>query len=259
MYPNFKIINLEYFKKYDSSILTNNEPELINIVKITADYGLIVIIGIAERDSIYKEVLYDAAIVINNDGTILGSHRKIIPFGAEKLIFKAGDARDIKVFETEIGKIGIGLCFENLNPLYRRALTLLGEEIHCALWVNINDIKHIVDSSSKVSALEGGTYVVISSQVTIEKDHPLASEQLFIGGSGILNPWEIYISGPIYGHEEVLYADIDLDSWNIKKYQSRGIESRDDLLSLNLTIEEYKPLHFKEIKKVEMVKNQTDK
>jgi predicted amidohydrolase len=170
------------------------------------------------------------------DGIIVGTHRKISPFGAEKALFKGGDARDIRVFKTNIGNLGVGLCFENLNPLYRRALTLLGEEIHCALWVSARDTKQVVDSSSRVAAIEGGVFVVLATQVTSNEPEP------FIGGSGILDPWGKFISGPVFDREEILFSEINPESWELRKFQSRGIEARDDLLSLNITKEPYQAL-----------------
>ena len=44
---------------------------------------------------------------------------------------------------------------------------------------------------------------------------------------------------------KMLFANIDPDSWNIKKLQSRGVDARDDLLSLNLAKDEYRGLNLK--------------
>lgn len=245
-YPNFRMVNLEYREKYNHAAIHVNGPELERISKKAEEFGVVVVFGFIERDLDFLEVIYDSSCVIDRDGTIVGTHRKIAPLGAEKLIFKEGDAGDIRIFETAVGKLGIGLCFEHLNPLYRRALTLLGEEIHCALWVTSEDIKHVADSSAKITAIEGGVYVALASQVTDKKaKDPLSMGQVFIGGSGILNPWGKYISGPNYEHEEILYADIDPTKWHTQKYQSRGIEARNDLLSLNIATETYQPFYVK--------------
>jgi predicted amidohydrolase len=88
----------------------------------------------------------------------------------------------VKIHETKIGKIGIGLCFENLNPLYRRALTLLGEEIHCSLWVTNENMRHIITSSSIVTAIEGGVPVITSSQFLKKNYNNLTSGQFFYWG-----------------------------------------------------------------------------
>ena len=235
-YPNFYTASPEYLRKYNAAAIYANGPEISRISKSAEEFGTVVVLGFIEHDHDFPEVIYNSSCVIDVDGTCIGTHRKIAPFRAEKVIFKEGDARDIRIFETKVGRLGIGMCFENLNPLYRRALTLLGEEIHCSLWVTSADTKHIVESSSIVTAVEGGVYVALSSQVTMSKvkwEWGLSS----IGGSGILDPWGKYIAGPVFKREKILNATIAPESWHVRKFESRGLEARNDLLSLNVTTE----------------------
>ena len=251
-YPNFKIATNEYRTEYNRAAIYPNGPELGQIAKSAENFGVVTVLGFIERDLDFPEVIYDSSCVINRDGKLLGTHRKIVPFGAEKLIFKEGDAKDIRIFETDVGKLGIGLCFEHLNPLYRRALTLLGEEIHCALWVTSEDSKHVIDCSSKITAIEGGVFVALASQVTSKDSGPTAIGQNFIGGSGIIDPWGRFIAGLIYGRDETIYAEIDTEQWQAQKLQSRGVEACDDLLSLNLATENHRPLYVKNQKSIDM-------
>jgi nitrilase len=251
-YPNFKIATNEYRNEYIRAAISVTGPELEQIAKTAENFGVVTVLGFIELDPDFPEVIYDSSCIIDSDGELLGTHRKIAPFGVEKLIFKEGDAKDIRVFDTNVGKLGIGLCFEHLNPLYRRALTLLGEEIHCALWVTSEDTKHIVDCSSKITAIENGVFVALVSQVTFKNSGSIAVGQNFIGGSGILDPLGRFVSGPIYGREETLYVEIEPEPWQTQKLQSRGIDARDDLLSLNLATEEYRSLYTKNPKKVDI-------
>lgn len=248
-YPNFQQFNLDYRQRYNNAAIYTLGPEMEKLSGKAENKGVVVVLGFIERDIEYPEVIYDSSCVIDGDGTIIGTHRKIAPLGAEKMVFKNGDARDIKIFETCVGKIGIGLCFEHLNPLYRKALSLLGEEIHCALWVNSEDIKHIVDCSSRVTAIEGGIHVALASQI-VESGSHYAAGQRFLGGSGVIDPWGQFMSGPVFGRENIIYAEIDPEKWRVQMYQSKGVEARDDLLSLNIVREPYQALRFiKKIKK----------
>jgi len=244
-YPNFKQFTLENRQQYNRLAIYADGPELEMISEKAEEHGVVVVLGFVERDPNYPEVIYDSSCVIDGDGSIIGTHRKIVSLGAEKMVFKEGDARDIRVFETNVGNVGVGLCFEHLNPLYRKALSLLKKEIHCALWVNSEDIKHIVSCSTRMTAIEGGTYVALVSQVTTRFGNSMMKGQRFLGGSGIIDPWGKFVSGPIFSKEEVLYADIDPEGWRVQMYQSRGVEARDDLLSLNIHREPYNPLKFK--------------
>ncbi len=251
-YPNFRIATPEYRSRYLRASVCANGAEVQRISKAAKEFKVVTVLGFIERDPEFSEVIYDSSCVIDSDGTLVGTHRKIAPFGAEKVLFKAGDARDIRIFSTNVGKLGIGLCFENLNPLYRRALSLLGEEIHCALWVTSNDTKHVVDCSSRVAAIEGGTFVILASQVTFDEPEP------FIGGSGVLDPWGKFISGPVFSREETLHSEINPESWKVRKFQSRGIEARDDLLSLNIAREPYNSMFIKNQEKNEIKNSHTE-
>jgi len=243
MYPNFSVANYDYREKFNKAALTVVGPEMKDLSRTAKDNHITIVTGFIERDSEYPEVLYNSSCVIDSDGTLLGTHRKIAPLNLEMLFFKKGDANDVRVFDTSVGKIGIAMCTEHLNPLYRRALTSLGEEIHCALWVTSQDNKHIVDATAKVTAVEGGAFVLISSQISIKNPNSsvYVKGQKFLGGSGIINPWGNYIAGPIFEKEDILYADVDIEKWRVRKFQSRGVEARDDILSLNITKEPFKP------------------
>jgi len=242
MYPNFSVANYDYREKFNKAALTVDGPEMKGLCRTAKDNQITIVTGFIERDSEYPEVLFNSSCVIDSDGTLLGTHRKIAPLGVEMLFFKKGDAKDVRVFDTSIGTIGIAMCTEHLNPLYRRALTSLGEEIHCALWVTSQDNKHIVDATAKVTAVEGGAFVLISSQISIKDPNPsvYVKGQKFLGGSGIINPWGNYIAGPIFEKEDILYADVDVEKWRVRKFQSRGVEARDDILSLHITKEPFK-------------------
>jgi predicted amidohydrolase len=243
-YPNFSMSYLSYRQRYIDSAIRIDGPEIHEIANHSKENSIIVVLGFAERHPNFPEVIYNSSCVIDSDGVVLGTHRKIAPFGAEKVVFQRGDASDIRLFETSVGKIGIGLCFENLNPLYRRALTVLGEELHCALWVTSEEAKHIVESSAVVEAVEGGVFVAVSSQVT-SNPTPQENGMQFIGGSSVLDPLGKYLVEPMYRNEKTIYTEIDPVLWDVKKIQSRGIESRDDLLSLNIATEAYRPYFIK--------------
>lgn len=47
-----------------------------------------------------------------------------------KLIWANGDGEDLRVSNTEIGKIGMLICGENTNPLARYSLIAQGEQVH---------------------------------------------------------------------------------------------------------------------------------
>lgn len=77
-------------------------------------------------------VLYNTVAVIHTDGEIMGVYRKThIPddhFYQEKFYFTPGNT-GFKVWDTEYGKIGVGICWDQWFPEVARAMALMGAEI----------------------------------------------------------------------------------------------------------------------------------
>ena len=66
------------------------------------------------------EDFFNTFVLVGADGSVLGKVRKNPPASFEAWFFRAGDTRHW--FETPIGRVGVGICFE--NALYDHYLTL---------------------------------------------------------------------------------------------------------------------------------------
>ncbi len=79
-----------------------------------------------------NNAFYNSVVVIDSDGRNLGKYRKThIPDGPgyqEKFYFTPGDT-GFTVFSTSIGKIGVGICWDQWFPETARALALQGAEV----------------------------------------------------------------------------------------------------------------------------------
>lgn len=75
---------------------------------------------------------YNSLAMIDTDGSVLGLYRKShIPDGPgyqEKFYFRPGDT-GFKVWNTKLGKVGVGICWDQWYPECARAMTLMGAEI----------------------------------------------------------------------------------------------------------------------------------
>ena len=65
--------------------------------------------------------------VLRPDGELLGKHRKLMPTGAERLVWGFGDGSTLPVFDTPIGRLGAVICWENYMPLLRMAHVRQGD------------------------------------------------------------------------------------------------------------------------------------
>ena len=119
----------ELFKKLAASAVSINGPELARIRQTARQKGIFVSIGFTEGTKTSVGCLWNSNALIGADGALL-HHRKLVPTWYEKLIWANGDARGLRVCDTELGRIGMLICGENTNPLARFALMAEGEQVH---------------------------------------------------------------------------------------------------------------------------------
>lgn len=202
--------------------------------------GCYVAIGVNERSNEAGATLYNTLLFLNDQGHILGKRRKLLPTYEERCCWGAGDASDLPVLETSLGKVGGLICGEHYHPLLRHALALKGEQIHIAVWPKGAHLDLTADILTRSHALESQVYVLkacgLLSPEGVPDDFPLKGRTLWNvnGGSGIIGPDGNYLAGPVYNEEAILYAEIDpvkilKEKW---KVDTVGHYSRPDVLEL---------------------------
>jgi nitrilase len=172
------------------------------------------VVGVIERDG---GTLYCTMLYFNPDGELVGKHRKLKPTAAERLIWGEGDGSTLTVIDTEYGKVGGLICWENYMPLARMAMYSKGVELYLAPTADSRDnwqatIRHI--------ALEGRCFVLGCNQFVTKSMYPadlagvedLASQPEIMcrGGSAIISPLGEVLAGPLFDKEGMLFADLDL-------------------------------------------------
>jgi aliphatic nitrilase len=205
--------------------------------------------GVNERDG---ASLYNTQLYFDDQGTLVGHHRKLQPTLAERMIHGRGDARDIFVLDTPYGRLGGLICFEHTMDLARYALTTKGEQIHVACWPPVSALtgdptSRIFDSISltaaKHHAFTGQTFVItVQSRVDEDAVSKLGltgrPDMIRVGGgcSAIVGPHGQVIAGPHTDDEAIIYADIDLaDIVPIKQVcDSAGHYARPDVFLFGL-------------------------
>jgi nitrilase len=218
--------------------------------------GAYVVIGVNEKEG---GTLYNTILYIDRSGEILGKHRKLMSIDSEKCIWANGGAEDLRVFDTEIGNLGGFFCYEHHLTLAKYAMYTKGEQIHAGLWAGHGFVKPTMDFASKQYAFEGQVFVIVSSgyinESMIPDSFPLKKNTLwdFPGGSGIISPRGEYIAGPVYDHEDIVYAEIDTNLILRAKVaiDSTGHFSRPDILELKIHENEESQLSQNKLDKLE--------
>lgn len=181
--------------------------------------GIYVAMGVHEINTEASGAsLYNTILYIDDQGEILGKHRKLIPTGGERLIWSQGDGSTLPAFKTPFGKLGGLLCWENFMPMARQSMYIQGVQVYVApTWDSSENwllsLRHI--------AREGGMYVIgVCSAVHLD-DIPdrfefknlYGADKSWIncGNSCIINPQGKIIAGPVSEKSELIFAEIDLD------------------------------------------------
>jgi len=257
---------------YENSIRIPS-PETKGLCKVAKKANIYCVIGINEQDDrIGSKTLYNTQLFIGRDGEILGRHRKTVPTYHERTFWGRGDARDLRVFNTDIGRIGGLICYENHMTLLKAVMASMGEEIHACCWPGywtFDNENRVRDLSGRIGplhtsdqdccvreyAFETQTFVVSSGLYLpldeVPDSFPFKETSNFnfgIGGSCIAGPFGTYLVEPVFNKETIIYADLDMDDRVIAKlvFDSMGHYHRWDLVSLNLRKEGWEPVKISE-------------
>lgn len=182
--------------------LPNGESMAV-IGALAKKYHIHIIYGFAERDAVLTDVLYNSAVLINSDGEAVGSYRKMHPFADEKRWCRAGC--DFPVFDTEIGKIGIMICWDTGFPEVSRCYALKGVDL---LVVSTNWEDPYADDwdlITKARSFDNTLHLVAANR--IGDDGKTLS---FFGHSKIMSPTGKEIASLDEREEGFISAEIDL-------------------------------------------------
>jgi len=197
----------EHFRRYFQAAVQCPGPETEMLASWAKELSLHLVIGVVERAG---GTLYCSSLLFSPQQGLIAKHRKLIPTGSERLIWGLGDGSTMQVMDTELGRIGIAICWENYMPLYRQHLYNQGVQLWCAPTVDTRDIWQ---SSMRHIAYEGRCFVLSACQF-LSKDnwHQDLREAggEIDGRSLIVSPSGEILSGPAEG-ERLLTAELDLD------------------------------------------------
>ena len=237
----------QWFRRYWESSVDVPGEDTVALGEMAARYKLFVVIGVIERDG---GTLYCTALYFGATGALLGKHRKVMPTALERLVWGFGDGSTLKVMDTELGKIGAVICWENYMPMLRTAMYAQGVEIYCA--PTVDDRASWVPAMQHI-AMEGRCYVLSAAQHLtghdLPEDYPVKlAGEIIRGGSMIVNPFGVILAGPCYEQDAILTADLDPAAILEGKYDLdvTGHYARPDIFRLDVNTRPAPAVHFEE-------------
>ena len=224
---------------YEASISLDS-PALGPVLEAAKSNKCAVAIGLQEREG---GTLFCTQLFIGQDGQRLGSHRKLVPTQAERLVWGRGDGSDLEVYDTTLGKLGGLNCFEHQMATARYALCSLDIQLHAAAWPGHQFLNPIVDASMRQLAHENACFVIVAREVLNPDDlkdrFSISSEHLghwgAQGGSAIVGPGGGYLVEPVFDVETIITAPIDLADISVHKwfFDGSGHYARSDVFQLH--------------------------
>ena len=212
-------------------------PDTERLGAIAREHSIRLAVGVNERAG---GTLYNALLVFGPGGTLDIHHRKLMPTNHERLVWGLGDGGGLEAVETEIGRVGGLICWENMMPLARFALYQSGVEIYLAPTAEDEEtwqtsIQHIARESRSFVL----SCCVFQRASSYPEDVELADGDELVGrgGSAILAPDGTYLAGPLWDEEGILYADLDPQMLyeERQRFDAAGHYHRPDVLSLKVS------------------------
>ncbi len=173
-------------------------------------YGMVLVVPLYEEEM--TGVYYNAAAVIDADGSYLGKYRKShLPQVAgfwEKFFFKPGNL-GYPMFQTAHCKLGVYICYDRHFPEGWRALALNGAEYVVNPSATVAGLsQYIWEIEQPAAAVANGYYVGAINRVGSEAPWNIGT---FYGSSYFVNPRGKIVAQASADRDELLVADLDMD------------------------------------------------
>ncbi len=200
-------------------------PTTTRMAQVAKQHGVYIIAPIYEEAE--PNLYFNSAPLISPDGKILGVYRKIhIPLfdytlkddtngemrhisSYEKFYYAGGN--DVPIFDTDIGKIGILICWDNEFPELWRLLEMKGVEFVFSPYAMSRPTGEFYKEQwlfeARCCAYYFTTYVMKVNRVGPE------GEMVYRGKSLVVDPTGKLIAGPASEEkDDILWADLDLET-----------------------------------------------
>ncbi|QBG36197.1 carbon-nitrogen hydrolase family protein [Litorilituus sediminis] len=242
-------------KRLLSNAVDLSSDDIAPLLQAAKDNNITLVCGINERDGEHsRATLFNTVITINHQGQLVNHHRKLMPTNPERMVWGLGDAHGLNVIDTQVGRIGQLICWENYMPLARYALYAQGIEIYIAPTYDSGDdwlasMKHIA-REGKCWLLNCGVALqrqdLPSDLPELENLYPADEDWINPGDSAVISPQGEVVAGPMNKCKGHLLVDIDveLSSTSKRALDITGHYARPDVFTLTVDRTRLAPINF---------------
>ena len=215
-------------------------PTVSRMRNVARKHGVVVVIPIFERRA--PGIYHNTVVVADADGEIAGIYRKMHipddPLFYEKFYFTPGDL-GFRVINTQFGRLGVAICWDQWFPEAARLMALSGAEIllypTAIGWIKGEKEEFGAgqfdawQTTMRAHSIANGVWLGAPNRVGVEGDIE------FWGGSFIASPRGEIIKQASAKDESMLIADCNLDEIDVVRthwpfLRDRRIDSYGNLL-----------------------------
>jgi N-carbamoylputrescine amidase len=201
-------------------------PTTTRLSQLARQQGVVLIASLFEKRA--PGIYHNTAAIFEKDGALTGIYRKMHipddPLYYEKFYFTPGDL-GFKALDTNVGKIGTLVCWDQWYPEGARLTALQGANVlfyptaigwHPAEKEEWGEAQHDAwRTIQRAHAIANGVYVAVVNRVGHETGNVRGNDAKgpgldFWGGSFLADPFGRVIVEGLHNREEVLIGDIDL-------------------------------------------------
>ncbi|MDV5168908.1 N-carbamoylputrescine amidase [Photobacterium rosenbergii] len=204
-------------KYFELAQTLDSSPLISTMSAIAKEFNVVLPVSYFEKSG---NTFFNSLVMIDADGTVLDNYRKShIPDGpgySEKFYFSPGDT-GFKVWDTQFGRFGAGICWDQWFPELARSLVLLGAEaIFYPTAIGSEPQDSSLDSQGHWQRTMQGhsaanlVPVIASNRTGVESDDGI--ETTFYGSSFITDHTGDKLAEASRDEESIIYAEIDLDA-----------------------------------------------
>ncbi len=213
------------------------------LIQMALSYNINIIAG--SMPEYYKNKLYNVSYLCRRDGTYDSQYKlHVTPDEASYWGLRGG--HKLKCFDTDVGKIGVLICYDVEFPELARMQSDLGMQIlFVPYWTDTKNAYLRVRRCAQARAIENECYVAITGSVgnlpKVENMDIQYSQSAVFSPSDFAFPHDAIVAEATPNTEMTLIADLDLDL--LKDLNTGGSvrnlrDRRSDLYSLSWTTKE---------------------
>jgi predicted amidohydrolase len=179
-------------------------PSTRKVETLAREHGVHVVFGMPEESEV-KGVIHNTAVFVGPKG-LVGKYRKIhLPTHSvfeERRYYRPG--QEASVFKTDIGTIGLNICYDLYFPELTRLQALQGAELVVCISASPGLRRRFFEGFCLSRAMENAVYLAYVNRVGIEEGLQ------FWGGSRVIAPNGSVLAQCKYDVEEFQICKVDL-------------------------------------------------